>query len=44
MEIGTSGWISIGEGVYRNKNTGHIIDEAGVEYDAEGRVVVSPDE
>lgn len=44
MEIGQSGWISIGEGLFRNKYTGHIIDESGTEYDKDGNIVSSFEE
>lgn len=39
MEIGNTGWISVGEGVYKNIHTGHIIDESGNEYDKDGNIV-----
>lgn len=41
MEIGQSGWVSIGEGIYRNKHTGHILDDSGNEYDTNGNLVSS---
>lgn len=44
MEIGESGWVSIGEGIFRNKHTGHIIDESGVEYDENGNIVSIPED
>jgi len=42
MEIGESGWIPVGEGLFRNKHNGHVIDEAGIEYDASGKVFYDP--
>lgn len=42
MEIGESGWIPVGEGLFRNKHNGHVIDEAGIEYDSNGKVVYDP--
>lgn len=44
MEIGTSGWVAIGEGVWRNKFTGHTIDDTGREFDAEGNLIEESDE
>jgi hypothetical protein len=44
MEIGNSGWVSVGEGWYLNKVNGHTIDECGVEYDPTGKVVYDPNE
>ena len=44
MEIGTTGWIPVGEGSFRNKITGHIIDESGIEYDEFGNIVSHPDD
>lgn len=42
MEIGDTGWVPIGEGTFRNKYNGHIIDETGAEYDEKGNLI-SPD-
>lgn len=39
MEIGNTGWVSIGEGRFININTGHSIDENGKEYDEEGALI-----
>jgi hypothetical protein len=39
MEIGKTGWIPFGEGSFKNIHTGHIIDENGIEYDANGNVI-----
>jgi len=39
MEIGNTGWVPIGEGLFRNIKTGHIVDEIGVEYDENGNVI-----
>lgn len=39
MEIGNSGWISVGEGKFININTGHSIDKNGNEYDEDGIMV-----
>lgn len=44
MEIGDSGWIPVGEGLFKNKKTGHIIDESGVEYDEKGNIVEYPED
>lgn len=42
MEIGNTGWICVGEGLFKNINTGHVIDEKGVEYDENGLVIYRP--
>jgi len=42
MEIGTSGWVAVGENLYKNIINNHTIDKDGVEYDAEGNVVYDP--
>jgi hypothetical protein len=39
MEIGDSGWIPVGEGLFKNIKTGKIIDETGIEYDSFGNIV-----
>jgi len=39
MEIGNTGWVCVGEGLYRNIKTGHIIDETGSEYDENGILI-----
>lgn len=44
MEIGESGWISVGEGSFRNIHTGHIIDESGIEYDEKGNIISTPED
>ena len=44
MEIGDTGWVAIGEGLWRNLNTGHVIDEMGNEFDSKGCLVNKPDE
>lgn len=44
MEIGDSGWVAIGEGVWKNKHTGHTVTDAGLEFDAEGNLVEDIDE
>lgn len=43
MEIGDTGWVAIGEGVWRNKLNGHIVDVAGNEYDSDGNPVRESD-
>jgi hypothetical protein len=44
MELGTTGWIPVGEGHFRHKITGHIIDETGIEYDQDGKIVFNPND
>lgn len=44
MEIGTSGWVAIGEGIWLNKNTGHTVDELGREFDENGNLIKDSDE
>ena len=44
MELGTTGWVPIGEGSYLNKHTGHNMDELGNEYDEKGIKIYSPGE
>jgi hypothetical protein len=44
MEIGNTGWICVGEGLYKNLNTGHTIDEMGIEYDENGQKVYPVEE
>jgi len=39
MEIGNSSWMPFGEGGWKNKITGHTINEQGEEFDAEGNLV-----
>jgi hypothetical protein len=39
MELGTSGWATLGEGRYKNIYTGNILDELGNEYDANGNLI-----
>lgn len=43
MEIGETGWRSIGEGKFANIYTGHVIDEDGNEFDAEGNMIEKKD-
>lgn len=43
MEIGNSGWIPVGEGLFKNIKTGKIIDEAGIEYDSNGNIIEQED-
>lgn len=40
MEIGNSGWVPIGEGLFRNLITGHIVDETGIEWDENGQEII----
>lgn len=42
MEIGNTGWVPIGEGVYLNKYNSHTIDELGREYDEKGILIYDP--
>lgn len=42
MEIGTTGWIPIGEGSFMNKYNNHIIDSIGREYDEDGNLIYDP--
>ena len=44
MELGTTGWIPVGEGTFRHKITGHFIDETGIEYDENGKIVFDPNQ
>jgi hypothetical protein len=44
MEIGTTGWIPVGEGAFLNKTNGHTIDELGREYDEHGLLIFDPKE
>lgn len=44
MEIGTTGWVPVGEGKYKNIHNGHVIDENGIEYDSSGNIVESSEE
>jgi len=44
MEIGESGWIPVGEGLFRNKHTGHFMDEIGREFDSSGKLIYDPNE
>lgn len=44
MEIGNTGWVPVGEGLFKNKYNGHIIDELGVEYDANGNLIKESEE
>jgi hypothetical protein len=43
MELGSTGWVSVGEGTYLNKYTNHTIDEFGREYDANGIIIYDPE-
>ncbi len=44
MELGESGWIPVGEGIYKNKYNDHIIDELGREYDEKGLLIYDPEQ
>jgi hypothetical protein len=44
MELGTTGWIPIGEGSFKHKLTGHTIDYTGIEYDENGKIVIDPNQ
>lgn len=44
MEIGDTGWVAVGEGLWRNIKNGHIIDDAGNEFDADGNLLTGIDE
>ena len=44
MELGESGWIPVKNGGYKNKYTGHTLDESGREYDENGVLIFEPDE
>lgn len=44
MEIGNSGWVAVGEKLYKNMINNHTIDENGIEYDAQGNIVYDPRE
>lgn len=44
MEIGETGWVPVGSGVFLNRFTGHTIDECGVEYDKDGNIFYDPNE
>lgn len=44
MEIGETGWVPVGQGAFLNKFTGHVIDEAGIEYDKDGNIVYDPND
>lgn len=39
MEIGDTGWVTIGEGWMKHKMTGHKIDPDGNEYDKDGNLI-----
>lgn len=39
MEIGDSGWVSIGEGWMQNKSSGHKISPDGIQYDENGNEI-----
>lgn len=43
MEIGNTGWIPVGEGLFLNKDNGHTIDEVGREFDEYGVLVYDPE-
>lgn len=43
MEIGDSAWVPCAEGWWMNKHTGHTINEAGEEFDAEGKLIAKID-
>lgn len=42
MEIGTTGWVSIGNGSYRNIYNNHILDSDGREFDESGNIIYDP--
>lgn len=42
MEIGSTGWISIGNGSYRNIYNNHILDADGREFDEDGNMIYDP--
>ena len=44
MEIGTSGWVPVGEGLYINKHNNHTLDQEGKEYDEDGMLIYDPTE
>lgn len=44
MEIGETGWVPVGEGTYKNKYNGNIVDELGREFDIHGVLIYDPDE
>lgn len=39
MEIGTTGWVPVGEGWFEHKETGNKIDPDGNEYDKNGNLI-----
>jgi hypothetical protein len=43
MELGDTGWIPVGEGIYKNKYNDHIVDELGREYDENGMLIYDPE-
>jgi len=43
MEIGNTGWVPVGEGLFLNKHNGHTIDELGREFDQNGILVYDPE-
>jgi len=44
MEIGHTGWIPVGEGMYLNKHNNHVIDPVGREFDENGNLIYDPNE
>lgn len=42
MEIGTSGWVPVGEGYFLNKNNNHVMDDLGREFDENGNLIYDP--
>ena len=42
MEIGSTGWVSIGNGSYRNIYNNHILDSEGREFDEAGNIIYDP--
>lgn len=44
MEIGDTGWVPVGEGLFLNKTNGHTIDEMGREFDEKGVLIHDPNE
>jgi hypothetical protein len=44
MELGTTGWVPIGNGSFKNIHNEHIIDAEGREFDKEGNIIFDPKE
>lgn len=43
MEIGNTGWVAVGEGIYKNIHNNHIVDDLGREFDENGNLIYDPD-